>query len=67
MPVFRRLNAWTACLPAFEGLYLGCEIRFEADRLSKTIDALESGLLPSMNGTEYVLTEFSSRVTSKDA
>lgn len=64
---FQELKAWTACLPAFEGLYLGSEIRFEVDNLSKTMDALASGLLPSMNGTEYVLAEFSSRVVPKDA
>lgn len=40
-------------------LYLGCEIYCEDTDMDRVLSALESGQIPTMNGTEYVLTEFS--------
>ena len=41
------------------GLYLGCEVYCEAERMPDILKALDSGQYPAMNGTAYVLTEFS--------
>ncbi len=40
-------------------LYLGCEVKCQVDRMDKILKALRKGTLPTMNGTPYVLTEFS--------
>lgn len=43
-------------------LFLGCEVRCEPHNIQKTLGLLRDGVLPSMNGTKYVLTEFSTSV-----
>ena len=40
-------------------LYFGCEVYCEAERMPEILKALDSGVYPTMNGTSYVLTEFS--------
>lgn len=40
-------------------LYLGCEIYCEKDRMPEVLANLRSGRYPTMNGTNYVLMEFS--------
>ena len=40
-------------------LYLGCEVYCEADRMPEVLEKLRSGEYPTMNGTKYVLMEFS--------
>ena len=40
-------------------LYLGCEVYCEADRMPEVLENLRSGKYPTMNGTKYVLMEFS--------
>lgn len=40
-------------------LYLGCEVYCEASRMEDVLKSLESGRYPTMNGTDYVLMEFS--------
>ena len=40
-------------------LYLGCEVYCEADRMPEALEKLRSGEYPTMNGTNYVLMEFS--------
>ena len=39
-------------------LALGCEVLFTADNLTDTVESLKSGRLPTLNATNYVLTEF---------
>ena len=39
-------------------LTLGCEVLFAGDNTDDTMERLKSGQLPSLNGTQYVLTEF---------
>lgn len=48
-------------------LYLGSEIRFSRSLIGRNLADLKAGLLPSMNGTKYVLTEFSNHVTWEEA
>lgn len=40
-------------------LHLGCEIYCEKDRMPEVLENLRSGKYPTMNGTNYVLMEFS--------
>ena len=40
-------------------LYLGCEVLCEGETMDKTIARLQNGTLPTLGGTEFVLTEFS--------
>lgn len=40
-------------------LYPGCEVYCDAGRMAETVQALTSGRYPTMNGTKYVLMEFS--------
>lgn len=40
-------------------LYLGCEVYCEADQMPEVLANLRSGKYPTMNGTKYVLMEFS--------
>lgn len=37
----------------------GCEVLCEPGRMERTLDALETGLFPTLNGTAYVLMELS--------
>lgn len=48
-------------------LCLGCEVRCESDNMGSVKDALKSGTYPTLNGTRYVLTEFSTRVEPEAA
>ena len=49
------------------GLYLGCEVYCEAEWMPEILKALDSGIYPTMNGTGYVLTEFSQWITPERA
>ena len=40
-------------------LYLGCEVYCETRIMEEVVGALDSGAYPTMNGTKYVLMEFS--------
>ena len=40
-------------------LYLGCEVYCETGIMDEVVEALDSGRYPTMNGTKYVLMEFS--------
>ena len=44
-------------------LYKGCEVKCFRNEMEKTIDRIQEDIFPSMNGTRYVLAEFSPRVT----
>lgn len=48
-------------------LFLACEVRCELHSIQKTLDLLRTGVLPSMNGTKCVLTEFSTTIQPNDA
>lgn len=47
---------------AIEGIpleiYLGCEIYTYGDKMERILQDLQSGRIPSMNGTRYVMAEF---------
>lgn len=43
-------------------LFLGCEVQCELHSIQKTLGLLRTGVLPSMNGTKYVLTEFNTGI-----
>jgi len=47
-------------------LYLGCEVYCEAEIMEQVLELLDSGLYPTMNGTKYVLTEFSQWVPPEE-
>ncbi len=64
---YRILKEETKMLPFPLPIYLGCEVRCESGGMEETLDGLASGLLPSMNGTRYVLTEFSTQVRPEEA
>lgn len=49
------------------GLYLGCEVYCEAGIMDDVLEALAAGRYPTMNGTEYVLMEFSMWVSPENA
>ena len=57
--VFRRLAAAAAKACPDMKLYLGCEVYCETGIMDQILEALDSGLYPTMNGTNYVLMEFS--------
>lgn len=40
-------------------IYLGCEVYCEPREMSQILENLNSGVYPTMNGTQYVLAEFS--------
>ncbi len=40
-------------------IHLGCEVKCDAADMAPVLDALAQGILPTMNGTSYVLMEFS--------
>ncbi|MGN0298451.1 MAG: CpsB/CapC family capsule biosynthesis tyrosine phosphatase [Lachnospiraceae bacterium] len=48
-------------------LYLGCEVLCNEYNITAVLDYLHDGTLPTMNGTSYVLTEFSTRIQSDEA
>ena len=43
-------------------LYLGCEVYCDAVRMPEVLSRLRTGQYPTMNGTKFVLIEFSRRV-----
>ena len=53
------------CLPV--QLYYGTEIDCWPDEMTKIISLLQEGILPTMNGTEYVLAEFDPNDQAADA
>ena len=57
--IFQRLKATAAKVCPDMKLYLGCEVYCEAEIMEQVLELLDSGLYPTMNGTEYVLMEFS--------
>lgn len=57
--VFHRLTAAAAKLCPDMKLYPGCEVYCEADIMEQVLELLDSGVYPTMNGTNYVLMEFS--------
>lgn len=56
---FRQLCANAAQIFPEMQLYLGCEVYCETGRMQSVLAGLESGKYPTMNGTRYVLMEFS--------
>lgn len=57
--VFRQLQAAAAEACPEVKLYLGCEVYCEAEMMAQVLSSLKAGLYPTMNGTNYVLMEFS--------
>ena len=57
--IFQRLVVTAAKVCPEVKLHLGCEVYCEADIMEQVIELLDSGLFPTMNGTKYVLMEFS--------
>lgn len=44
-------------------LYQGCEVIGDWDKMDSVLSELDSGDLPTLNGTKYVLTEFVPKFT----
>ena len=57
--IFHRLTATAVKICPDAELYLGCEVYCETDIMEQILELLDSGLYPTMNGTQYVLMEFS--------
>lgn len=57
--IFRRLQDAAAKTFPDSKLSLGCEVFCEPDRMAEIIENLNTGRYPTMNGTRYVLMEFS--------
>lgn len=57
--IFKRLADAAAKVCPDMKLYLGCEVYCEAGIMDQVLEALDSGKYPTMNGTKYVLMEFS--------
>lgn len=57
--IFRRLEDAAAKVCPDMKLYLGCEVYCEENIMDQVLEALDSGRYPTMNGTKYVLMEFS--------
>lgn len=57
--IFHRLTATAAKICPDTELYLGCEVYCETDIMEQILELLDSGNYPTMNGTKYVLMEFS--------
>lgn len=57
--IFKRLTAAAAKVCPDVSLYMGCEVYCEADIMKHVVELLNSGFYPTMNGTKYVLMEFS--------
>lgn len=64
---FASLKEQAEKLPFDMRLYLGCEVRCEPHAMEQTLERLAGGIFPSINGTRYVLTEFSTGVQPPDA
>lgn len=48
-------------------IHLGCEVACEPREMEHVLKNLRTGIYPTMNGTRYVLTEFSPRVLPDEA
>ena len=57
--IFRRLLDAAAKVSPDMKMYLGCEVYCETGIMAEVLEALDSGRYPTMNGTKYVLMEFS--------
>ena len=57
--IFNRLADAAAKVCPEVKLYLGCEVYCETGIMDQVLEALASGRYPTMNGTNYVLMEFS--------
>ena len=57
--IFKRLVDKAAIACPDMKLYLGCEVYCESGIMDQVLEALDSGRYPTMNGTKYVLMEFS--------
>lgn len=57
--IFQRLAATAAKVCPEVKLCLGCEVYCEADIMEQVLELLDLGVYPTMNGTKYVLMEFS--------
>ena len=57
--IFKRLVDSAAKVCPEVKLYLGCEVYCEAGIMDEVLEALKSDRYPTMNGTNYVLMEFS--------
>ena len=57
--IFKRLVDASAKMCPDMKLYLGCEVYCEAEIMEQAVELLDLGVYPTMNGTKYVLTEFS--------
>ena len=57
--IFNRLADAAAKVCPEVKLYLGCEVYCETGIMDQVLEALVSGRYPTMNGTNYVLMEFS--------
>lgn len=57
--IFKRLASTAVKVCPEMKLYLGCEVYCEAEIMEQVLELLDSGLYPTMNGTKYVLMEFS--------
>lgn len=57
--IFQRLTAAAEKICPEVKISLGCEVYCEADIMEQVLELLDSGIYPTMNGTNYVLMEFS--------
>ena len=64
--IFKRLADAAAKVFPDVPLALGCEVYCEAAVMDQVLEALDSGRYPTMNGTRYVLMEFSQWVAPED-
>jgi len=64
--IFQRLMNTAAKICPEVKLYLGCEVYCEADIMEQVLELLDRGVYPTMNGTKYVLMEFSQWVYSEN-
>lgn len=65
--IFKRLVDAAAKICPDMKLYLGCEVYCETGIMAEVLEALDSGRYPTMNGTKYVLMEFSQWVYPENA
>ena len=65
---FEKLKEWCKQRCPFLSLFLGCEIycRPKEDRMNEILERIKNGTYPTMNGTNYVLVEFSTKSTFEE-
>jgi len=64
--IFRRLAEAAAKVFPDMPLFLGCEVYCESGIMDQILEALDSGRYPTMNGSRYVLMEFSQWVAPEE-